>query len=105
MMTQEGVHACITTDGPMGPRHEAKDGAFLIAQKANARIIPTRIYMHNSIHFPSWDKFQFPIPFSKVDLRFGEGFFCQDELTEENLQKYRTKLESELAELAPYKNW
>ena len=104
MMTQEGVHACITIDGPMGPRHEVKDGAFLLAKKANARIVPVRIAMHNAWRFPSWDKFQFPIPFSKVDIHFGEGFFIADELNDENLKIYRKQLEDGLAELAPYKD-
>ena len=104
MMTQEGVYGCVTVDGPMGPRHEVKDGAFLLAKKANAPIIPVRIFAHHTIRFPSWDKFQIPIPFTKVDIHFGEGFTIQDELTEENLQTYRAKLTEELASLAPYKD-
>ncbi len=99
MMRQEQVHACITVDGPMGPRHKTKDGAFLLAQKANAKVVPVRIIMHNSIKMPSWDKFQIPLPFSKVEIRFAEGFFVEDELTEENLIIYRERLENGLNNL------
>ncbi len=99
MMQQEQVHACITVDGPMGPRHKTKDGAFLLAQKAGAKIVPVRLIMRNSIKFPSWDKFQVPLPFSKLDIRFGQGFYVEQELTEDNLVTYREKLETELQEL------
>lgn len=104
MMRQEGRHICITVDGPMGPRHKSKDGAFFFAQKANAKIIPVRLYMHNSLRMKSWDKFQFPIPFSKVDICLSDGFFVTEELTKENLQIYKDKLDGELATLAPCKN-
>jgi len=104
MMRQEGANVCITIDGPMGPRHQTKDGAFLLAQKGNARIIPVRLVMHTALRIASWDKFQFPLPFSRVDIFMGDGFFVTGELSEENLQIYRDKLESELAALAPYKD-
>lgn len=104
MMKQEGMHTCITVDGPMGPRHKTKDGAFLLAQKANARIIPVRLFMHNSFKMPSWDKFQIPLPFSKVDVLLSDGFFVTEELTKENLSMYREKLEREFENLAPYKD-
>ncbi len=97
------VHACITVDGPMGPRHKAKDGAFLLAQKANAKIMPVRLNMENSYAFPSWDKFQIPLPFSKVEVFFGEGFFVTEELTEEYLAVCRKRLEEELTGLLPQK--
>lgn len=96
------VHAIITIDGPKGPRHKAKDGAFFLAHHSKAKIVPARLFMHNSIKFNTWDKMQLPLPFSKVDLCFGEGFYVTEELTEEYLTHYRARLESELAELAPY---
>ena len=101
MMQQEGVHICITPDGPMGPRHKVKDGIFLLAKKGEARIVPMRVVMHNAIRFSSWDRFQIPLPFSRVEAHFAPGFFVTEELTEENLQVYRDKLESEMEKLAP----
>ncbi|MDE5681575.1 MAG: lysophospholipid acyltransferase family protein [Mailhella sp.] len=103
LMKDGTIHACITVDGPMGPRHKAKDGAFLLAQKANAKIMPVRLNMENSYAFPSWDKFQIPLPFSKVEVIFGEGFFVTEELTEEYLAACRKRLEEELTKLLPQK--
>ena len=103
LMKNENVHACITVDGPMGPRHKAKDGAFLLAQKAGAKIQPIRLDIKTSYKLPSWDRFQIPLPFSRVDVRFGDGFFVTEELTEEYLTQCRGRLEKELTELLPEK--
>lgn len=101
LMKDGTIHACLTVDGPMGPRHKAKDGAFFLAYKANAKIMPVRLDIKTSYKLPSWDKFQIPMPFSKVNVHFGNGFFIDQELTEENLTLYRAKLEKELHELLP----
>ncbi len=99
MMREEKIHICITVDGPMGPRHKVKDGAFLLALKTGAKIIPVRILMSKSYKFSSWDKFQIPLPFSKVEVRVGEGFFITEELTEETLVVHRQNLENGLENL------
>lgn len=103
MMKDGTVHGCITVDGPMGPRHKAKDGALLLAQKAHAKIVPVRLDMKKSFKFRSWDRFQIPLPFSEVRVIFGEGFFVTEELTEKYLNECHRRLEKELNELLPLK--
>ncbi|MGN1039034.1 MAG: lysophospholipid acyltransferase family protein [Mailhella sp.] len=104
MMKQEQIHACITVDGPAGPRHKAKDGPFFLANRTNARIIPVRIYAKWAVRFPTWDKFQVPLPFSKVIIRFGhawaEGRKEIPDIEEPTLLHARNRLEKELHELA-----
>lgn len=103
VMKDGTVHGCITVDGPMGPRHKAKDGALLLAQKAHAKIVPVRLDIKNSIKLRSWDKFQVPLPFSEVRVLFGNGFFVTEELTEKYLNECHRRLEKELEELLPLK--
>lgn len=103
LMKEGTVHGCITVDGPMGPRHEVKDGAFLLAQKAHAKIVPVRLDIKKSLKLPSWDKFQVPLPFSSVDVIFGDGFFVTEELSEEYLTECRSRLQKELNELLPHR--
>ncbi len=72
LMKNENVHGCVTVDGPQGPRHKAKNGVFLLAGRADALIVPVRILMACSYKAPSWDRFQIPLPFSKVRIVYGE---------------------------------
>lgn len=103
IMKDGTVHGCITVDGPMGPRHKVKDGAFLLAQKANAKIVPVRLDIKKSFKIRSWDRFQIPLPFSEVRVIFGDGFFVTEELTEKYLNECHKRLETELKELLPLK--
>ena len=104
MMKNEQVHACITIDGPAGPRHVAKEGGLFLANRTGGRIIPVRIFMKNSFKAPTWDKFQIPLPFSKVVIRFGEpwgeGQLEVPNIEEDTLTRNKARLEKELHELA-----
>lgn len=60
----------ITPDGPRGPIHEIKDGAYGVAKVTKAKlvvasIIPTRFWRVNS-----WDQFIIPKPFSTLNVYF-----------------------------------
>jgi len=104
MMKNEQVHACITIDGPAGPRHVAKEGGLFLANRTSGRIVPVRIYMKHALRLPTWDKFQFPLPFSRVVIRFGEpweeGQNAVPNIEEETLNRNKARLEKELRELA-----
>ena len=102
LMLQEKLHACITIDGPRGPRHEVKDGVLYLAHRADAHIVPMRAYYHTAKTFGSWDKFQLPLPFSRVRVVFGEPYkMAEGELTEESLARERRLLKDKLDELSP----
>ncbi len=104
MMTHEQVHACITVDGPAGPRHQSKEGPFFLANRTNARIMPVRIYAKHALRCPTWDRFQVPLPFSRVVIRFGhawdEGEKEVPDIKEDTLARAQARLEKELHELA-----
>lgn len=104
MMKNELIHACITVDGPAGPRHEAKEGGLFLANRTGARIVPVRIFMKSALRAPTWDKFQIPLPFSKVVIRFGEpwgeGSTEVPDLEEATIARTKARLEKELHELA-----
>jgi lysophospholipid acyltransferase (LPLAT)-like uncharacterized protein len=103
MMKNELIHACITIDGPTGPRHVAKEGGLFLANRTNGRIIPVRIFMKNALRLPTWDRFQLPLPFSKVVIRFGEpwGEGSQEvpNIEEPTMARTKERLERELHEL------
>ena len=104
MMKNEPVHACITVDGPAGPRHKNKEGPFFLANRSNVRIMPVRISARHALRFPTWDKFQVPLPFSGVTIRFGhawdEGKKEVPDIEESTMARVSARLEKELHELA-----
>ena len=60
----------ITPDGPRGPIHRLKRGAFLAAQELQLPIYFLRIHYRTAKTLEkSWDKFEIPLPFSSVHIK------------------------------------
>jgi lysophospholipid acyltransferase (LPLAT)-like uncharacterized protein len=59
----------ITPDGPRGPRHRYKRGAFLAARELDLPIFHLHLDYTSRRTLKSWDKFEVPMPFSKVTIR------------------------------------
>lgn len=78
---QRGENVVITLDGPRGPRHKAKPGALHLAAREGIPIVPARLFMTNSKKFRSWDRFQLPMPFSRVRLVWGEPYTVPADLS------------------------
>jgi lysophospholipid acyltransferase (LPLAT)-like uncharacterized protein len=89
----------ITPDGPRGPRYKAKPGAIQLAMVTGAPIIPVSYYIHHKYCFASWDRFQFPLPFSRCDMRFGPPIRVPRDATAEQQEQLRQQLEKALMDL------
>jgi len=72
----------LAPDGPRGPRQQVNPGAVRMAATSGAHIIPMGCAYSKKITFRSWDRFQIPLPFSKVAVIFGEpiGIFGNDDV-------------------------
>ncbi len=93
LIKNEKIHACVTVDGPLGPRHEPKDGAFFLAFHADAYIVPVRLKIRSSIKLKTWDKFQIPLPFSRVDIEYADPYKIESEkINTEVLEKEKDNL-------------
>jgi lysophospholipid acyltransferase (LPLAT)-like uncharacterized protein len=57
-------------DGPRGPRHEVKPGLVVMAQRSRAALVPMTYWVAHKWTARSWDRFQVPLPFSRVVGRF-----------------------------------
>jgi len=62
----------ITPDGPRGPNKKMKIGAVLIAHKGKVPLQLCTVVIGWSIKLKSWDKFEIPLPFSSIKLKFNE---------------------------------
>ncbi len=60
----------VTPDGPRGPIYQCKAGAVIAAQRAVVPLILCRIEVQSKIVLNSWDKFEIPLPFSKISIQF-----------------------------------
>ncbi len=99
LMRAEHVHACVTIDGPLGPRHEVKEGVLFLAFHAKANIVPIRITMKNHFSFNTWDKFKIPLPFSRVIVEYSKPYKIEAQaLNTQILKEEREKLQKILDE-------
>lgn len=75
---QNGFCVGIAADGPRGPRYQAKSGLAFIAHKSDLPIVPVGVaYSKKWIAQKAWDKFQFPLPFSKIVFYVGAPFWVK----------------------------
>jgi len=59
----------ITPDGPRGPRHVYKRGAFIASRELDLPLFHLHMDYSSRKTLKSWDQFEVPMPFSKVTIR------------------------------------
>lgn len=75
----------ITPDGPRGPRHIFKRGAFIAARETGLPLYMLNVQYHRKVVLKkSWDMFEVPLPFSKLDIRVNR-VDLMDELDDQTL--------------------
>lgn len=67
-----GYSIAVTPDGPKGPIFKVHPGIIFIAQKAGIPVIPAACALSNKKTLRSWDKYQFPLPFGRIEAVYGE---------------------------------
>lgn len=84
---KEGYKMAFAVDGPKGPIYKVKDGICAVSRKTQVKIIPARAEASSQFVFKrSWNKAKFPMPFSRVDIYFGNSkVYNSIELEEELL--------------------
>lgn len=90
---EEGKHVCITPDGPRGPRYVVQPGLVKLASLTGVPIIPFLVNYESYWVLKSWDKFQIPKPFSKIQVTFGKEIHIPSKLGREELEMQRKKVE------------
>jgi lysophospholipid acyltransferase (LPLAT)-like uncharacterized protein len=75
----------ITPDGPRGPRMQCKAGAFVIAQRRGIPLFFIKCATtRKKVFFRSWDKFEFPLPFTRITLTISTVSITK-EMSRENI--------------------
>jgi lysophospholipid acyltransferase (LPLAT)-like uncharacterized protein len=96
---QSGGELIIVPDGPRGPNREMKLGGIKLAQESGAVLVPFTFSTSKKKFLKSWDKFLMFYPFSKVVAIYGEHFTVPPDLSENELEALRRKIERYLVEL------
>jgi lysophospholipid acyltransferase (LPLAT)-like uncharacterized protein len=91
----------ITPDGPRGPRLEMKAGAVIAAQRAGVPLVLCGVKIHSKkVVLKSWDLFEIPLPFSKIELKFSERIEIPKSATREEITVLLKDCERKLGELS-----
>lgn len=86
----------ITPDGPRGPARKLKNGVLSLSLKTGLPIVPVKIYYKSKKTLKSWDSFEIPYPFSRVEITFGEPISYEKFLTGPELDAYKFSLEEQM---------
>ena len=70
-IVKQQISPAITPDGPRGPVHDFKPGAVMLAQITGKPILPLAVAASRAYTFKTWDRFELPLPFSRVAIVFG----------------------------------
>lgn len=93
-------HVFITPDGPRGPRRELKDGIVFLASRTGRSIIPVASAGSRVWNFRgSWTDLTLPKPFSRAVYVLGPPIFVPRDISRDELQRYRSRVQSEMDRL------
>ena len=87
----------IALDGPSGPYHRIKPGLVHIASELEINIIPASVSAAWKITIRNrWDKFELPLPFSRVSIVLGKPIRIPSSLGHSELKKWTRTLEEQM---------
>lgn len=89
----------ITPDGPTGPPRVMKAGAVVVAQRSSTPIVLCGIGSQRKYVLNSWDKFEIPKFFSKVNVIYSNPIFIEKDLERDKVSKIINDCNARLNEL------
>jgi lysophospholipid acyltransferase (LPLAT)-like uncharacterized protein len=93
---RQGDVAIHIVDGPRGPARKVKPGVVFLASRAGARIVPTFGAARRRWEAGSWDRFQVPLPFTRVLIRLDPPIEVPRDLSDGQAETIRQELERRL---------
>ncbi|PKL89841.1 MAG: hypothetical protein CVV23_03190 [Ignavibacteriae bacterium HGW-Ignavibacteriae-2] len=83
--TSQNSSVAITPDGPIGPALQMKAGAVILAHRSGLPIFFVGVNYKKSVKLNSWDKFEIPKPFSKINCVVSDAVFIPKELNRKEI--------------------
>lgn len=89
----------ITPDGPRGPARKLKAGAVITAKKSGLPLILVGVGFKKKKILRSWDQFQVPYFFTKVNAVYSEPFYVNKDIDYNDTSEVINKCEAMLNRL------
>jgi len=93
---ERGLDLAVTPDGPRGPRYVVQDGVVAAAQLTGLPVIPTSFSLGWKRELKSWDRFQLPLPGSRVDVRLANPVHVPRDADDAERTRCRQLIEDQL---------
>jgi lysophospholipid acyltransferase (LPLAT)-like uncharacterized protein len=94
--SERGYDLAITPDGPRGPRYVVQEGVTALGQLSGLPIVPVSYHLSWKYRLKSWDRFQVPLPFARVEVRLGAPLQMPSTTSEGEREALRRDLEEAL---------
>ena len=95
-MAEQGFDLAITPDGPRGPCYVVQEGVVGLAQLTGRPIVPAAYHLNWKVRIKSWDRFQIPLPFARVDVILGEPLRVPREASQAERETWRRRVEDSM---------
>ena len=95
-LCRDGSLVGITPDGPRGPRQHAAAGAVMLAELADAVLLPVSYATSRRRTLGSWDRFLLPLPFGRGVFVIGQEIAVPADLDSTGRETLRRTLEDAL---------
>lgn len=93
-------HSCgMIADGSRGPARVAQKGPLYLARETRCPILPVAVAARRKVTFDTWDRFELPLPGSRLALLVGEPLRVRPDDRGPALEARRQELESRLNQL------
>ena len=93
------ISLMVTPDGPRGPEFKFKAGAVIAAKKSNVPLVLAGTGIEKKRKLKSWDSFQVPKFFSRVQIIYSDPIIIDSSLTYEQTSEVINNCESMLNKL------
>jgi lysophospholipid acyltransferase (LPLAT)-like uncharacterized protein len=94
---RNGLDTAFTIDGPRGPRFVAKRGSVILSKGTGAAILCFHVAVRKAWIFRrSWDRTQFPLPFSRAAMFIAPPIFVSPDADENEQTRKLQEVQSSL---------
>jgi lysophospholipid acyltransferase (LPLAT)-like uncharacterized protein len=96
---RQGYSCGMIADGSRGPARVAQKGPIYLARETQGPILPVAVAARPKLTFDTWDRFELPLPFSRLALLVGEPLWVRPQDRGPALEQRRLELETALNRL------
>lgn len=86
-LIKQNYSVAITPDGPTGPIYKMKAGAVIAAKKSEVPLLLVGICCKRKVNLNSWDKFEIPLPFTRIEVIYSTPIYIDKDLDYDNTSK------------------